>query len=318
MLARVAENIYWLSRYLERAENTVRLVDVHSRMLLDFPEVDDNAAWSPLITISALEEQFNKKYASASEANVCDFLLSDKDNPGSLLNAFIAIQNNLRSCRDIMPRSSYEAINGACRFVGQQVEEANAYASHRHAFLREAKTRLLAIFGDINSNMSHDIGYRFMRMGCDIERADMTSRIIDVQSTRLAMIKGDSFENIALQQQRWISVLRSLSALQMYRQQLRRPVNGRDTLQFLLLDRNLPRSYTYCLKHLDTSLKMFNNNEKPRLAIKKVRRALNNAQLKQLSKQPLQLHQFIDDLQTDLQDVASVIADTYFLPHQDL
>ena len=318
MLARVAENIYWLSRYLERAENTVRLVDVHSRMLLDFPDADDHTAWSPLITISALEEQFDKKYDSASEANVCDFLLADKENPGSVLNAFGAIQNNLRSCRDIVPRSSYEAINGACRFVRQQVGDANADPSHRQAFLSSTKTRLLAIFGDMASNMSHDIGYRFMRMGCDIERADMTSRIIDVQSTRLAMSINDTFENIALQQQRWISVLRSLSALQMYRQQVRRPVNGRDTLHFLLLDRNLPRSYTYCLKHLDSTLKTLNNNEKPRLAIKNLRRTLSRAQLKQLSKQPLQLHQFIDDMQTDLQDVASVIADTYFLPHQDL
>lgn len=313
MLARVAENVYWLSRYLERAENTVRLVDVHSRMLMDLPDIEDHAGWIPLIHINALDEQFAKKYDSASESNVSHFLLADKDNPGSLYNAFIAIQNNLRSCRDIVPRSSYEAINSACRFVHQEAEDVSYQPNQRSAFLGSVKMRMLAISGDINSNMSHDIGFRFMRMGCNIERADMTSRIIDVQSSRLS-VSETNVENMALQQQRWVAVLRSMSALQMYRQHVHRPINGKDTLRFLLLDSNLPRSFTFCINHLDRDLINFTTHAEPRAAIKNLHANIRAGKFETLAQQPVQLHQFIDALQIDLQYVANAIADTYFLP----
>lgn len=316
MLARVAENIYWLSRYLERAENTVRLIDVHSRMLLDHPDIEEHAGWIPVITINALDKEFAKKHDQASEISVCNFLLADEDNPGSLLNAFVAIQNNLRSCRDIVPRSSYEAINGACRFVRQQVNDAADETNQRNAFLSSIKTRLLAISGDINSNMSHDIGYRFMRLGCQLERADMTSRIIDVQSSTLVLSQAND-ENMALHQQSWVAVLRSLSAMQMYRQHVRRPVNGHDTLKFLLLDRHLPRAYTFCIEHLQRNLSLFNQYAEPQVAIDELLKQLNSADLKTLAQQPVLLHQFIDTLQMNLQNVATAIADTYFLPSQD-
>ncbi|MFK8079868.1 MAG: alpha-E domain-containing protein [Granulosicoccus sp.] len=316
MLARVAENIYWLARYLERAENTVRLIDVHSRMLLDHADIEDHAGWIPVITINALDNEFAKKYDKASESSVCSFILADEDNPGSLSNAFIAIQNNLRSCRDIVPRSSYEAINGTCRFVRQQIESATVNTNQRNAFLGSVQSRLLAISGDINSTMSHDDGYRFMRMGSQLERADMTSRIIDVQS-RTRSLTPANVDNMALRQQSWVAVLRSLSAMQMYRQHVRRPVSGHDTLRFLLLDDKLPRAYTFCINHLDNTLSVFNQHEKPRAAITTLRQQLNSADLEELSQQPLQLHQHIDTLQMGLQNVATAIAETYFLPPQD-
>ncbi|MFK7861308.1 MAG: alpha-E domain-containing protein [Granulosicoccus sp.] len=316
MLARVAENMYWLSRYLERAENTVRLIDVHSRMLLDYPDIEDHAGWIPVITINALDKEFAKKHDKASESSVCHFLLADEDNPGSLYNAFVAIQNNLRSCRDIVPRSSYEAINSTCRYVRNQVASGTSGTNERNAFLANVKTRLLAISGDINSNMSHDIGYRFMRMGSQLERADMTSRIIDVQSSTLSLSQAN-VDNMALRQQSWVAVLRSLSAMQMYRQHVRRPVNGYDTLQFLLLNDELPRAYVFCINHLDNTLSNFNQHAKPRVAIEALRQQLDLADLEELARQPLQLHQHIDTLQMGLQKVATAIAETYFLPPQD-
>jgi len=316
MLARVAENIYWLSRYLERAENTVRLVDVHSAMLLDLPDVDDHSGWIPVIRINALDKEFAKKHNKASESNVCHFLLADEDNDGSLLNAFVAIQNNLRSCRDIIPRSSYEAINGACRHIREHVNKATSNPTKRNEFMREMQRRLQAISGDISSNMSHDIAYRFMRMGCIIERADMTSRIIDVQSSTLLTSKTGQ-ENMALQQQRWVAVLRSLSAMQMYRQHIRRPVSGPDTLSFLLLNERLPRAYMYCINNLADTLRPFRQHAGPLAAIEALREQLDTADLTRLAEQPLQLHEYIDQLQLGMQAVAQGISDTYFLPPQD-
>ncbi len=318
MLARVAENIYWLSRYLERAENTVRLVDVHSRMLLDLPDVADHVGWIPLISINALDEEFAKNNGIASEQNVCDFMIADNENTGSLHNTFVAIQNNLRSCRDIVPRTSYEAINSACLFVRKKVSKAAMTPGQRSELLGDVRSRLLAISGEINSSMFHDEGYRFMRLGCDIERADMTSRIIDVQSAWLTLGDGGSgLENIAFQQQRWLSVLHTLSAVQMYRQHVRTPINGEDTLRFLLHDSKLPRSYRFCIEHLDNTLAQFNQHEKPRAAIVQLREQLLAADLAELAQTPIELHRFIDALQQSLQTVSSAIAQTYFLPPQE-
>lgn len=316
MLARVAENVYWLSRYLERAENTVRVINTHSNLLMDLPSIDDHDGWMPLISINGQDEEFAEQHASASEQTVNQFLLSDKDNSSSLLNAFINIQINLRSCRDIIPKVSYEATNSLCRFVIKNIEESNALPANRQNFLRSVEQQLQAISGSINSNMCHDLGYQVMRMGCYLERADMTSRIIDVQSTRLSAA-NTAPEILAIQAQRWVSVLRSLAAHQMYRQHVRRPVNGPDTLNFLLLDKHLPRSYTFCLENLYSCVQALKNPEKIQDAIATLTTQLAEAQFTSLSRDPEQLHEFLDNLQLGMLNVSAAISATYFPPVQE-
>lgn len=311
MLARVAENIYWLSRYLERAENTVRLMYVHSNLLMDLPGLDDHQSWIPLISINGLDEEFAEVHLSANETSVNHFLLADKENPGSLLNDFIAIHANLRSCRDIIPKISYESINSLCRLVIREAESIYAQPAQRLVFLRDVENRLQAISGSLNSNMSHDLAYRIMRMGCYLERADMTSRVIDVQSTRLSASRS-SGEIIAIENQRWVAVLRTLVAHQMYRQQLRRPVNGTDTLAFLLTDTSLPRSYAFCLDHLDDSFRKVGSSSAAREAIAVLQKKLDQADFPTLANNPDQLHEFLDDLQLGMLDVSAALSGTYF------
>ena len=311
MLARVAENMYWLSRYLERAENTVRLIQVHSNLLMDLPGLDDHQSWIPLISINGLDKEFAEVHVSATETSVNHFLLTDRDNPGSLINDFAAIQANLRSCRDIIPKTSYESINSLCRLVSREVESVYAQPSHRLVFLRDVEDRLQSISGSLNSNMSHDLAYRVMRMGCYLERADMTSRVIDVQSTRLSA-NYSSGELIAIQNQRWVAVLRTLVAHQMYRQQLRRPVNGPDTLAFLLSDPGLPRSYAFCLNHLDDSFRKVGGSEAPRKAVAALQQKLDSAVYPTLANDPEKLHEFLDDLQLGMLDVSAALSTAYF------
>ena len=155
-----------------------------------------------------------------------------------------------------------------------------------------------------------------MRMGCYLERADMTSRIIDVQSTRLS-VANDAPEIMAIQAQRWVSVLRSVVANQMYRQHVRRPVTGPDTLKFLLLNKHLPRSYTFCLDHLETCVKRLDKPESIQSAINELRAQLNTADLSTLARQPVELHVFLDQLQMGMLNVSSAISATYFPPVQD-
>lgn len=316
MLARVAENVYWLSRYLERAVNTVRLINVHSNMLMDLPSIDDHDGWIPLIAINGLEEEFTKQHPRANEQTVNHFLLADRKNGSSLLNAFLSIGNNLRSCRDVMPKNTYEALNSLCRTVVENIEENHELPAKRHAFLRSIEDRLLAIDASLNNGMCHDLGYVIMRIGCYLERADMTSRIIDVQSTRLSL-SSPTTEIMAIQAQRWVSVLRSLSAHQMYRQHIKRPVNGPDALAFLLTNKQLPRSYNFCLEHLNDCLKKLNDNDKSRLAIAKLQRQLGNANLRDLASDPIELHSFLDELQLGMLNVGAAISSTYFAPAQE-
>lgn len=141
----------------------------------------------------------------------------------------------------------------------------------------------------------------------------MTSRIIDVQSTRLTRGFTNN-ESMPMQQQRWVSVLRTLSARQMYRQHVRRPINGFDTLRYLLHDTELPRSYHFCINHLESTLLRFNRNEEPLAMLGSVRDQLISADLKSLAQHPLELHQFIDTLQMNMQSVAVAISETYFRP----
>ncbi|ASJ72503.1 alpha-E domain-containing protein [Granulosicoccus antarcticus] len=314
MLARVAENIYWLSRYLERAENTVRLINVHSNLLMDMPDLDEHQSWMPLISINGLDEEFAEVHSTASETSVNQFLLADKKNSGSLINAFLAIQVNLRSCRDILPKNCYESINSLCRMVLRQVESAHRQTPLRMKFLHTVEEKLQAISGSLNSNMSHDLGYRFLRMGGYLERADMTSRVIDVQSTRLTATSTTG-EIMAVQGQRWVSVLRTLAAHQMYRQTVRRPVNGRDTLNFLLTDKHLPRSYAFCLNHLDESMRGIGlEDDRPSQAIATLKNQLMSADFAALAEDPFALHEFLDDLQLGMLAVGAAISATYFPP----
>ncbi len=313
MLARVAENIYWLSRYIERAENTVRLIKVHSNLLMDMPGLDEHQSWMPLISINGQDEEFAELHPEASESSVNAFLLVDKENSTSLINAFLAIQINLRSCRDILPKNSYESINGLCRLVLRQIENAHGQTSLRMKFLNTVEQRLQAISGSLNNNMSHGPAYRFMHLGGYLERADMTSRIIDVQSTRLTATTATG-EIMAIQEQRWVSVLRTLAADQMYRQHVRRPVNGKDALEFLLTDKHLPRSYAFCLNHLDESMRTIGVDDKPREAIGVLKHQLSLADFNLLAGDPVALHEFLDNLQLGMLSVSAAISTAYFPP----
>jgi uncharacterized alpha-E superfamily protein len=152
-----------------------------------------------------------------------------------------------------------------------------------------------------------------MRMGGYLERADMTSRVIDVQSTRLTATSGTG--NItAVQEQRWVAVLRTLAAQQMYRQKVRRPVNGTDTLVFLLTDQLLPRSYSFCLHHLDDSMQRIGVDSKPGKAIAVLQQQLNQADFVMLAQDPAELHEFLDNLQLGMLEVSAAIATAYFPP----
>ena len=310
MLSRVASNVYWKARYLERAENTARLINVHGNLLLDLP---GNIAfgWETLIAITGGEELFYSRYQNPDEFNVIKFLLGDGDNPGSILNALAAARENLRTTRDIIPREVWEEINDLYLSTRSRLA-AGISKRARYDFLKFIIRNIQQITGLIYGTMSHDMAYNFMRLGRYIERADMTTRILDVRSCNLLWKTGSGgeailnpFENI-----QWMSVLKSLTAYQMYRQHMRLRVQGPDVLKFLLLDKEFPRTFAFCLGRIEDCLHGLPRNEFPLRRLARLQRQIQSADVHALDHQSL--HTFLDELQIGIAQMHEHIDTIYF------
>ncbi len=315
MLSRVAENVYWLSRYLERIQNTARMINVHDRLLMDLPDVHPHDAWMPLISISGLNTQYLEHFTRANETNVTSFLIADTRNPGSLVNASVAIKNNLRSSRDIFPKVLYQKISSLVRYIRQETEQEIKKANRRD-FLDTIERQLLEISGAVHASLRHDQAYRFMRMASYLERADMTSRVLDTPSTLLSTDQQQSgilpFEN-----RDWAAALKAVSAMQMYRRHVRQPVSATGCLNFLLNDDQLPAACCFCLLRLDRCLENFKHNDVARTEVKQLMEYLASADITHLASDASARHNYLDQFQLGLINVGNAIATTYFPPVQE-
>jgi uncharacterized alpha-E superfamily protein len=310
MLSRVAGNIYWMARYLERAENTARLVNVNSNLLLDLPK-NITFGWQPLIAIMGSEQLFANCNQPPDEHNVTRFLLGEENNPSSILSCLAQTRENMRTSRDIIPSEAWEQLNDLYLEVKNKVLNHSITKSNRYEFLKRIILGCQKITGITSGTMSRDAAYNFLRLGRFLERADMTSRILDVRSANL-LPKGEEsnvtlspFDNI-----QWMSVLKSLTAYQMYRQHVRLRVRGEDVLKFLLQDSEFPRTVFHCLNVVELCLSGLPKNDQPKRGIARLQRQIQSANVQQLAHQGL--HEFIDALQIGLANVHAAIATTYF------
>jgi len=329
MLARVASNLFWLNRYLQRVENTARLIRVHANLLMDLPGADPAVSWLPLVSITGGDEEFTKLGTASDETSVCAFLISDIKNPGSLASNLNAISANLRSSRDCMSTDLYELIKNLCGYSKILTEESRNTSS-RQDLLKKIEYQSLAIAGAMSSTISRDTGYLFLRAGGLLERADMTSRILDVRSANLLPI-DDKSALLPFENSQWVSVLRTLSAFQMYMKHVKKPVIGSDILSFLLQNRQFPHAMHYCLTELAQCIRLigpgqqetetgatgYTSNESDS-SITKLDELIDtnqNADIALLAKNKQQLHEFIDQLQIALIHINGDIASRYFPPN---
>ncbi len=313
LLARSAENLYWLARYLERAENVARLVSTHGQLLMDLPPDSSSNGWRSLVAISGDDELFDSLHDEADETNVTHFMIAEKRNPGSLVSIASAVRANLRSVRDTLPTSLYESTNELVRRMEQDAASAGN-ATRRQAYLHAVEQMLLAIAGTAEGSLSRDRAWLFLRIGCHIERADMTSRILDVRSGSLMPAGAAPGGRAGLAEREWVSVLRSLIAFRMYRLHVNRPVRGTHVLEYLLNDPDLPRAYRYCLDRIDTALHRLGAPEAPQTALDALRARMDAADLGALAIDRAGLHAFIDELQIGLSDVSAAIGKQFFPP----
>lgn len=306
MLSRVAENFYWLARYIERAENIARLVSVNGHLQLDLP-ASARTGWEPLIAITGSRPAFPNIYRTPSEKNVVAFLVSDERNPGSILSSLKIARENARTMRDVMPREAWEQISGLHSMAAQRSRKGELKPD-RDQYLRAIVQGAQTITGLLAGTMSHDVGYDFLRMGRNLERADMTSRIIDVRSADLLPEQGGGlrpFETI-----QWMSVLKSLSAYQMYRQHVDQSVRRVPVLEFLLKDKDFPRAIFHTLGEIESCLAHLPRNRSALAVIRRMHITVSDADLVKLEQDAL--NSFIDSLQIMMNELHDCITATYF------
>ncbi len=306
MLARVAENVYWLARYLERAENTARLVSVNTNLLLDLP-AGYTPGWQPLIDITGSRETFNSRGGRADERSIVQFLIADPENPGSIASSLKMASGNARSLRDVLPTATWELLNQLFQQFTEQLPTALSKRT-RFDFLKRIVLTSQMLTGAIEGTMNRNDAYTFLMLGRNLERADMTSRIADVGSAQLPPTETPELRPFDTIQ--WMSVLKSLSGYQMYWLSRRTRISRADVLGFVLRDEQFPRACLFCLKQIERCLQALPHNAGVLDTLAIVFSFLSDVELGALEQ--IVLHDIIDLLQLHINGVHAEIAKTYF------
>lgn len=310
MLSRVAESIYWMSRYIERAENVARFVDVNLHLMLDLP-VGMQTQWKPLVATTGDDEVFAERYGEASRETVIRFLTFDTQNPNSIISCLRAARENARSIRENISSEMWEQLNVAYLTVTETTEE---WAMEEpHDFFSEIKMASNLFMGLTDNSMSHSEGWHFCRLGRLIERADKTSRIVDVKY--FILLPAEWHVDTPFDDIQWSALLHSASAFEMYRRTYGL-ISPTQVVTFLLLDREFPRSVLHCLSKAEeslhaisgTPLETFSNSAEQRLG--QLRSEFAYTQVKQIL--AIGLHEFLDAFQTKLNLVGADIRETFF------
>lgn len=308
MLARVAESLYWMARYLERAEDTARLINATTMMLMDMPR-GASFGWEDLLKVVGLDQAFHQHYDEASEAAVMSFLIQDERNPSSIFACVRHARENTRTFREVLPRESWEWVNELYLYASTHMTQA-LDRRKRFEVLTEIIRRRQAVVGLLSGTMSRDEAFQFMRLGRNVERADMTTRVLDVsyavnlpQQNSQAVLNSNQADLI------WMSVLQALSGHQMYRRHVGVRATDHKVLAFLLNDIPFPRSVRHCLHEIQFALDELPGAE-PMRRLQGMLNQVDHADYRALARNGL--HEFCDDIQARLADLNAVIGQTYF------
>ena len=307
MLSRVAERLYWIARYLERTENTARLVDVYDKLLYDLPRGVD-FDWYQLVTINSSDDLYSDRYKVRDERNVVKFLLGDTTNPSSVYSCLTMIRENARTTRDVIPADAWEMVNETYAFVHDDIQQG-INRSKRYAFLDEVIKSCQQINGLLHTVMPRDSAWDFMQIGRKLERADMTSRLMDAASVaHMQMADDDTAVNS--RQLIWGNVLRSLHAHQSYLRTTRSTVSAARVVAYLLFDPHFPASIMHCLSSVHGASEKLPHSGK---VCKKTRQVEHETQkTDHIEHNPDAFRDYLNDLQLGLGDIHTAIAEQWF------
>jgi uncharacterized alpha-E superfamily protein len=312
MLSRVADSIYWMGRYVERAENVARFIYVNLNLSIDVgPDVAHQ--WAPLVYTTGDHQWFCDHYGSASQRNVVQFLAFDEQNLNSIVSCLRAARENARTVRDMISSEMWEELNKFNMMV-RDAAKAEEWHSSPFDFFGRIKLASALLEGLAEQTMSRGEAWHFRRLGQLIERADKTSRILDVKYFLLLPNVADVGTPVDTNQ--WAALLKSASALEMYRKRYGR-IAPAQVAEFLLLDPHFPRAVHFCLNGAEDSLLAITGRggggvrtlAEQRLG--KLRSEFDFTNIREIIDGGL--HEFLDDFQNRLNSVGDAIHETFFL-----
>ncbi len=311
MLSRVADNLYWMSRYIERAENIARFVDVNQAVALEPGDLQDDP-WAPLIHATGDWPLFAERYGQTTRESVLRFLTLDPEYSNSLISCTRAARENARTVRESISTPMWEEINKLYLLVNRAARELSP-SDLTYEFYSQVKLASQLFVGVTDGTLSHGEGWQFVRLGRLIERADKTSRILDVKTYgwKHTPTPGDVQPTVV----QWTAILQSVSALEMYRK-----VHGRIhptcVMDFLLLDREFPRSIRYCLRFAEESLRIMTGSTPGTFAnraeqlLGRLRSGLDYTSIDDVLADGL--HAYVDKLQVQLNQLGEAIRECFF------
>lgn len=305
MLSRVADRLYWMARYLERAEVTARLSKAYSHLILDIPR-GSGVEWHTLIRIIDGEAAFSSRYRNNSERNILKFMIADMDNIGSIRFSVSSARENVRTTRDVLPQGLWELINEFHLYVDEWAEKSLA-RRNRFEFLDTVIAKNQQINGLIESAVTRDHAYSFLKMGRLLERSDMTSRTVDAATDAILKHGGDEMPQITLI---WTSLLKAVSASSAYRREVGPLVEGREVVNFLCKSQSFPRAILFCMLGIEQVLQHLKNREQVAEQLSAIVDMI--AAYDTESGSLADLHAFIDRLQERFNSLDNAIAHTWF------
>ncbi len=309
MLSRVADSIYWLNRYVERAENVARFVDVNLNLLLDSP-VGVEQQWQPLVITTGDLEFFQEHYGKATAENVMQFITFDEQYDNSILSCLRWARENARTVREVISSEMWEQVNAFYLMVKDASK--SPVPTEFPSFFAEVKMASHLFAGVMDGTMSHSEGWHFGRIGRLLERADKTARILDVKY--FILLPSVTDVGSTLDELQWIALLKSASAYEMYRKRQHR-IAPTTVAEFLILDREFPRSIQFCLLEAEQSLRQITGGSgvwrnSAERTLGKLRSQMDYITIDEIMQ--VGLHEFLDDFQSRVNHVGDCIYETFF------
>lgn len=311
MLSRVADSIYWMARYVERAENLARYIDVTMNMQLD-QTVFSESGWEPLVLTTGDVEYFEEHYPGPEAEHVIQFLAFDREYPNSIIASLQRARENARTVREAISSEAWEQLNTFYHFVKSAAATAKT-PDQLADFFQSVKDHSHLFNGIVDATMTRNKGWHFANMGRLLERADKTSRLLDVKYFLLLPTIQDV--GTTIDDLQWSSLLRSVSGFEMYRKRYH-AITVHRVVEFLILDDQFPRAIRFCIDNADISLHQISGSPvgtfrnaaeqqmgrlKSKLAFMDVDSIINGG-----------MHEFIDGFQDDANSVSAAIHDTFF------
>jgi len=316
MLSRVANSLYWMSRYIERADNVARILDVNLQLLLDYRRLDDEHLarhWTPIVQSTGDEEDFFEIYDEANGRTVPEYFVFQRENPNSIVSSISQARENARMVRDQITIEMWEEINRIHLLVRSQ-RAMDMWASSPTEFFHEIRASSCDLQGLINSTIPRNEGWHFLQAGKYIERADKTTRILDLRHESLPA-KGAPVLFNQTDALEWSAVLRSCSAWDAYRHIHGVDVGPRRVSELLLLSPDFPRSVRFCVSELDSALRALSGVPPGRFwneAEKQSGRLLSELLFNEIGDIFASgLHEYLDDLQLQLNNIGEALFSIY-------